>query len=81
MKLNDLIKQVNDEYWPPELDQDFKNTVDKDAIKKLKKDQLKQVSDILNKIDYWQLKNIRAYLTKGMPYPINQTKGVTWKLH
>ena len=52
MKLNDLIKQVNDENLPPELDQDFKNTVDKDAIKKLKKDQLKQVSDILNKIDY-----------------------------
>ena len=52
MKLNDLIKQVNDEHWPPELDQDFKNTVDKDDIKKLKKDQLKQVSDILNKIDY-----------------------------
>ena len=52
MKLNDLIKQVNDENWPSELDQDFKNTVDKDAIKKLKKDQLKQVSDILNKIDY-----------------------------
>ena len=35
MKLNDLIQQVNDENWPPELDQDFKNTVDKDAIKKL----------------------------------------------
>mgnify|MGYP004256258807 CR=1 FL=1 len=72
MKLNDLIKQVNDEHWPPELDQDFKNTVDKDAIKKLKKDQLKQVSDILNKIDYWQPKNIRAYLTKGMPYPLTK---------
>ena len=52
MKQNDLIKQVNDEYWPPELDQDFKNTVDKNAIQKLKKDQLKQVSDILDKIDY-----------------------------
>ena len=51
MKLNDLIKQVNDENWLPELDQDFKNTVDKGAIKKLTKDQLKQVSDILNKID------------------------------
>ena len=50
MKLNDLIQQVNDEYWPPEPD--FENTVDKDAIKKLKKDQLKIVSDILNKIDY-----------------------------
>ena len=52
MKLNDLVNKVNDEFWPPELDQDFKNTVDKDAIKKLNKDQLKQVSDILDKIDY-----------------------------
>ena len=51
-KERDLVKQVNDENWPPELDQDFKNTVDKQAIKKLKKDQLKQVSDILDKIDY-----------------------------
>tara|TARA_B100000214_G_scaffold362652_1_gene327327 strand:+ start:547 stop:759 length:213 start_codon:yes stop_codon:yes gene_type:complete len=69
MKLNDLIKQVNDENWPPEIDQqleaektsevlikqwwkeDFENTVEEDAIKKLKKDQLKQVSDILDKID------------------------------